>query len=76
MIKGKFIDNLPKVYGIYTGGILVFIIIMAIAEQAGMTAKMIGIFFMSKGTVLGQVWMDLFFYRNSRNVIGFSLSCL
>ena len=45
MIKGKFIDNLPKVYGIYTGGFLVFIIIMAIAEQAGMTAKMIGIFF-------------------------------
>ena len=21
MIKGKFIDNLPKVYGIYTGGL-------------------------------------------------------
>ena len=47
MIKGKFIDNLPKVYGIYTGGFLVFIIIMAIAEQAGMTAKMIGIFLVS-----------------------------
>ena len=47
MIKGKFIDNLPKVYGIYTGGFLVFIILMAIAEQAGMTAKMIGIFFVS-----------------------------
>ena len=47
MIKGKFIDNLPKVYGLYTGGFLVFIIIMAIAEQAGMTAKMIGIFFVS-----------------------------
>jgi cation/acetate symporter len=47
MIKGKFIDNLPKVYGIYTGGFLVFIIIMAIAEQAGMSAKMIGIFFVA-----------------------------
>ena len=47
MIKGKFIDNLPKVYGIYTGGFLVFIILMAIAEQAGMSAKMIGIFFVS-----------------------------
>ena len=44
MIKGKFIDNLPKVYGIYTGGFLVFIILMAIAEQAGMSAKLIGIF--------------------------------
>ena len=30
MIKGNFIDNLPKVYGIYTGGFLAFIIIMAI----------------------------------------------
>ena len=43
MIKGKFIDNLPKVYGIYTGGFLVFIILMAIAESAGMSAKMIGL---------------------------------
>ena len=47
MIRGKFIDNLPKVYGIYTGGFLAFIILMAIAEQAGMSAKMIGIFFVS-----------------------------
>ncbi len=45
MIKGKFIDNLLKVYGIYTGGFIVFIILMAIAEQAGMTAKAIGIAF-------------------------------
>ena len=37
MIKGNFIDNLPKVYGIYTGGFLAFIIIMSIAEQMGMT---------------------------------------
>ena len=47
MIKGKFIDNLPKVYGIYTGGFLVFIILMAIAEQAGMSAKAIGIAFVA-----------------------------
>ena len=47
MIKGKFIDNLPKVYGLYTGGFLVFIILMAIAEQAGMSAKLIGIFFVA-----------------------------
>ena len=37
MIKGKFIDNLPKVYGIYTGGFIGFIILMAIGEQMGMT---------------------------------------
>ncbi len=47
MIKGKFIDNLPKVYGLYTGGFLVFIILMAIAESAGMTAKTIGILFVA-----------------------------
>ena len=39
MFKGKFVDNLPKIYGTYTGGFLVFIILMAIAESAGMTAK-------------------------------------
>ena len=47
MIKGKFIDNLPKVYGIYTGGFLAFIILMAIAESAGMSSKLIGIFFVA-----------------------------
>ena len=47
MIKGNFIDNLPKVYGIYTGGFLAFIIIMSIGEQMGMTAKAIGICFVA-----------------------------
>jgi cation/acetate symporter len=47
MIKGKFIDNLPKVYGIYTGGFLGFIILMAIAESMGVPAKAIGIAFVA-----------------------------
>ncbi len=47
MIKGNFIDNLPRVYGIYTGGFLAFIIIMAIGEQMGMSAKAIGICFVA-----------------------------
>ena len=46
-MKGNFIDNLPKVYGIYTGGFIGFIIIMAIAEHMGMTAKAIGIAFVA-----------------------------
>jgi cation/acetate symporter len=46
-MKGNFIDNLPKVYGIYTGGFLAFIIIMSIGEQMGMTAKLIGICFVA-----------------------------
>src|SRR5210317_402718 len=45
MIKGNFIDNLPKVYGIYTGGFIAFILLMAIGESMGMTAKAIGICF-------------------------------
>jgi len=41
-LKGSFIDNLPKVYGMYTGGFLVFIALMAIAESMGMSASTIG----------------------------------
>ena len=45
MIKGNFIDNLPKIYGIYTGGFIGFILLMAIGEQMGMSAKAIPIAF-------------------------------
>ena len=38
MFKGGFIQNLPKIYGLYTGGFAVFIILMAIAESAGVSA--------------------------------------
>jgi cation/acetate symporter len=42
-----FVNNLPKIYGIYTGGFLGFIILMAIAEQMGMTSKTIGLCFVA-----------------------------
>ena len=45
MFKGNFIDNLPKIYGLYTGGFVVFIILMAILEQLGLGADTIGILF-------------------------------
>ena len=45
MIKGDFIDNLPKVYAMYTGGFLVFVLLMAIFEKMGMEADTIGILF-------------------------------
>ena len=45
MFKGGFIQNLPKIYGLYTGGFAVFIILMAIAESAGVSAKKIGVMF-------------------------------
>ena len=45
MIKGSFIDNLGRVYALYTGGFVVFIILMAILEQLGVSAATIGILF-------------------------------
>ena len=47
MFKGGFIQNLPKIYGLYTGGFAVFILIMAIAEQMGVSAKNIGVMFVA-----------------------------
>ncbi len=45
MSKDEFLNNLPKVYGLYTGGFIVFIILMAILEQLGVAAYTIGILF-------------------------------
>ena len=47
MFKGGFISNLPKIYGLYTGGFLVFIILMAILEQGGVSKEAIGIMFVA-----------------------------
>ncbi len=47
MFKGKFTDNLPKIYGTYTGGFLVFCLLMALLEKNGVSAKTIGILFLA-----------------------------
>jgi cation/acetate symporter len=44
-MRGDFIDNLPKIYGLYTGGFIVFIGLMALLEQFGLGAQAIGILF-------------------------------
>ena len=41
-MKTSFLDNLGKVYGIYTGGFFGFVILLAILEQMGMSDRMIG----------------------------------
>ena len=41
----SFIDNLPKIYGIYTGGFIVFILLMALLERAGVAEDTIGLLF-------------------------------
>ncbi|MGE4634624.1 MAG: sodium:solute symporter family protein [Arenicellales bacterium] len=52
IIKGDFIDNLPKIYGLYTGGFVVFILLMAVLEQAGLGADTIGILFVAFTVVI------------------------
>ncbi|MGD9868461.1 MAG: sodium:solute symporter family protein [Hyphomicrobiales bacterium] len=44
-MEGGFIQNLPKIYGLYTGGFIVFIFLMAILERFGVSADTIGILF-------------------------------
>ncbi len=45
-MQGKFTENLGKVYGIYTLGFLGFFALMAIFEQLGAGARLIGILFL------------------------------
>jgi cation/acetate symporter len=46
--EGKsFTDNLPKIYGVYTGGFLAFFALMAWFETLGMGADTIGILFVA-----------------------------
>ncbi|MCL5421360.1 MAG: cation acetate symporter [Nitrospirae bacterium] len=46
-VGGKsFMDNLGKIYGMYTGGFIIFVIALAIAESMGMSNKMIGYTYM------------------------------
>ena len=46
-MQGSFIDNLPKIYGLYTGGFIIFILLMAVLEQMGTSADTIGILFVA-----------------------------
>lgn len=47
MFKGDFIDNLPRIYGLYTGGFVVFIALMGVLEYLGVDAQTIGILFVA-----------------------------
>src|SRR5262245_28926518 len=40
--KNRFIANLGKIYGGYTGGFIVFVLILAVLEQMGVSNKIIG----------------------------------
>jgi cation/acetate symporter len=51
-LEGSFIDNLPKIYAMYTGGFILFIIAMSIGEKMGMTEDSIGICFVGFTVVI------------------------
>ena len=51
-MQGSFVDNLPRIYGLYTGGFIIFIGLMAIFEQMGMQADTIGILFVAFTVVI------------------------
>ena len=40
-----FIKNLGRMYGMYTGGFLAFIILLAVLEQVGVPNKILGYLF-------------------------------
>ncbi|MFN3460551.1 MAG: sodium:solute symporter family protein [Oceanibaculum sp.] len=44
-LQGRFVDNLTKIYAYYTGGFLLFVVLMALFEQMGMSADTIGLCF-------------------------------
>ena len=58
--KKPFIEMLPKVYGLYTGGFIAFIILMAVLEQMGLGAETIGILFIAFTVVVyaGIGWLS------------------
>jgi cation/acetate symporter len=58
--KGTFIENLPRIYALYTGGFLLFFALMAWFETLGMGADTIGILFVSFTVVIYAVigWLS------------------
>jgi cation/acetate symporter len=44
-LQGRLVDNLPKVYGLYTGGFVIFILLMAILDRMGVSGATIGLLF-------------------------------
>ncbi len=59
-MKGGFIENLPRIYGLYTGGFIVFCLIMAVFEWMGMSSEVIGILFVAFTIVIyaGIGWLS------------------
>jgi cation/acetate symporter len=46
-MRGDFVSNLGRIYGIYTGGFVGFVILLAILEQLGLPDRVIGYLFVA-----------------------------
>ncbi len=46
-MKSSFVEQLPRIYGYYTGGFLAFVVLLAVAEQLGMPNLLIGWIFLA-----------------------------
>ena len=46
-MQGRLVDNLPKIYGFYTGGFILFILLMSIFDKMGVSSATIGICFVA-----------------------------
>ena len=64
--SSDFIKNLGRMYGLYTGGFLGFIIFLAILEQMGVPNKVLGYFF---------VFFDLIDFARCSAALYSSLAC-
>ena len=76
-LEGGFIQNLGRVYGIYTLGFLGFVILMAILEQAGVSSDAIGWMFVGFTIliyaligVLSRTMQSSEYYVAAKQVIG------
>ena len=75
----SFNQQLKKYYGVYTGGFIVFLVLLAIAEQMGLSKQWIGYCFLA-GTILLTIWFIVTYVEgwyarelNSITFLGFPL---
>ena len=56
--RQTFVKSLGRLYGLYTGGFLAFIIALAVMEQAGVPNRVLGYFFVFFPLDLGRKYYE------------------
>ena len=67
--RSDFIRNLGRLYGIYTGGFLAFIVLIAVLEQVGVPNKILGYLFVFSR------WRSTHHRRGDADGTGFGILC-